>query len=400
MATAVAWDAVASAAIDGQTDRRLDSCGSERREFGDSERRPVVHGACRHCTKRQAAARLGFAPRVRVRSLQIVDACLVNLDRDVEPDGISRSRMAAIGDDGRPTAVRGSLTARLFGEQRPNDVAIVAFPELDHWTQPVRPADFVDGVATYELRFRGTAPEWQYDLLPDAVLDVTLGAFGQGNYAASTPVVSSAVQPAARPPAAPLRLAVLAERAPRARAFQLTRDDAMDFGVQATSTPDKGSALPNRRASAAKCRRAYSLSARELLLPIEARRPPCRRSAAAFAAARQAPRPRALRSRRSSSARFSMRCFSSSGTSSRLAMRESSPMRSYLLLEFPRTPSGSTSTPSPQWALMTASPSSPDRGRSAPKRAPPAVAGTHRHHRVLDVQWSNVSGMRGSYGRG
>jgi hypothetical protein len=185
MASGVAWDAVASAAVDGQT---VDASTLRERSAGlATEDAPpfIAPGGHKRISKPLGP---GFVPRVRIRSLQIVDACLVNLDRDVEPDGLSVT-LAAIDDEGRPAVVRGSLTARLFGEKRPNDAAVVAFPELDHWTQPVALRDFVDGMATYELRFRGTAPEWQYDLLPDAVLDVTLGAFGQGNYAASMPVL-------------------------------------------------------------------------------------------------------------------------------------------------------------------------------------------------------------------
>jgi hypothetical protein len=185
MATGVAWDAVTSAVVDGQT---VDAATLQERSSGlATEGSPSFLGPAGSALISNRSGP-GFVRRARVRNLQIVDACLANLDRDVEPDGLTVT-IAAIGDDGRPMAVRGSLTARLFGENRPNDAAVVAFPELDHWTQPVTTRDFVDGLATYELRFRGTAPEWQWDLLPDAVLDVTVGAFGQGNYAASAPVV-------------------------------------------------------------------------------------------------------------------------------------------------------------------------------------------------------------------
>jgi hypothetical protein len=133
--------------------------------------------------------------RVRVRNLEILDACLVNLDRDVEPDGLTVS-IAAIGDDGRPLAVRGSLQVRLFGERRPADAASLdVFEVLDDWSQRVTAVDFVDGVATYELRFRKTAPEWEFDLLPDALIEARLGAFGHGNYAASAPVIVRAFNP-------------------------------------------------------------------------------------------------------------------------------------------------------------------------------------------------------------
>jgi hypothetical protein len=124
----------------------------------------------------------------QVRNLEIVDACVVNFDRDVEPDGIEIF-IAAVGDNGAPLAVAGSLTVALLGERRPARVSVVQFGELDRWTQPVAPGDFVDGVATYQLPFRRSAPEWQFDLLPDSIVTAQLGAFGHGNFAASKPVV-------------------------------------------------------------------------------------------------------------------------------------------------------------------------------------------------------------------
>ena len=126
---------------------------------------------------------------MRVRNLNVVSACLVNLDRDVAPDGIEVS-IVAVGDDGAPVAVRGSLRAELFGES--GALSRERQPEfgvLDRWSERVRAEDFVDGVATYCLPFRRAAPEWQFDLLPDAVLTVQLGATGHGNFSATAPVV-------------------------------------------------------------------------------------------------------------------------------------------------------------------------------------------------------------------
>ncbi len=186
LTTSVGWNDVATATVDGAT-LSADQLRERRGELASE-------GAPLPAIVRPIDMLVGEPPeapplqRVRVRNLEVLDACLVNLDRDVEPDGLQVT-IAAIGDDRRPVAVRGSLAARLFGERQPNDKPIDAFSELDRWTQPVKLGDFVDGVATYELRFRGTAPEWQFDLLPDAVLDVRLGAFGHGNYAASVPVV-------------------------------------------------------------------------------------------------------------------------------------------------------------------------------------------------------------------
>jgi hypothetical protein len=125
---------------------------------------------------------------VRVRNLDVVSACLVNLDRDVAPDGIEVS-IVAVGDDGAPVAVRGSLRAELFGESGAlSHERQPEFGVLDRWSERVRAEDFVDGVATYCLPFRRAAPEWQFDLLPDAVLTVQLGATGHGNFSATAPV--------------------------------------------------------------------------------------------------------------------------------------------------------------------------------------------------------------------
>jgi hypothetical protein len=129
-----------------------------------------------------------MAPRTpRVRNLEIVDAGLVNLDRDVEPDGLSVT-IVAIGFDGAPTAVRGTLRAELHGERRSTGDPTPQFEELGRWTQRVRSEDFVEGAATYCLPFRRVAPEWEFDVMPDAVLTVELGASGHGNYSASAPV--------------------------------------------------------------------------------------------------------------------------------------------------------------------------------------------------------------------
>lgn len=191
MSSSVAWDDIASGIVNQRQVK-----ASELRDMArDSATEAMLLFSQR--PERAGEQPLPVAPRnarVRLRSLEIVDACLVNLDRDVEPDGLSVA-IAAIGEDGQPIAIRGSLAARLFGESRPNDAPVVAFPELDRWTQPVAFRDFVNGVASYEFRFRGTAPEWQFHLLPDAVLELRLGAFGHGNYSASAPVVIRSFNP-------------------------------------------------------------------------------------------------------------------------------------------------------------------------------------------------------------
>jgi hypothetical protein len=192
LTTSLAWRDVVEVTLNGKA---VNPANLRRRAAARASRGPMLSALLQarppatlsHATPRPPR-------RVRVRNLEIVDACLVNLDRDVEPDGLTVS-IAAIGDDGTPLSVRGSLQARLFGERRPADASIDVFEHLDDWTQPVAVTDFIEGVATYELRFRKTAPEWEFDLLPDAVLEVRLGAFGHGNYAASAPVLVRAFNP-------------------------------------------------------------------------------------------------------------------------------------------------------------------------------------------------------------
>ena len=100
--------------------------------------------------------------------------------------GIGRGRGRRRGAGGGAREFR----AELFGES--GALSRDRQPEfgvLDRWSQRVRAEDFVDGVATYCLPFRRAAPEWQFDLLPDAVLTVQLGATGHGNFSATAPVV-------------------------------------------------------------------------------------------------------------------------------------------------------------------------------------------------------------------
>jgi hypothetical protein len=188
LTSAVAWDRVQNATLNGQAidvsrlrDRRAELASTAPRlEFSGASNPANATGAM----QASYTSPIG-APQVR--NLEILAAHLVNLDRDVEPDGIEVT-VAAIGDDGSPRAVNGDLQVVLYGERRPAMHSLVEFGELDRWTQLVRVQDFVQGAATYVLRFRNTGPEWQFDLLPDAVLNARLGATGHGDFEASTPV--------------------------------------------------------------------------------------------------------------------------------------------------------------------------------------------------------------------
>jgi len=130
---------------------------------------------------------------VRVRSLS-VEAFLVNLDRDVEPDGFELV-VAALDEHGTPVPVKGSLYVRLWGERIHPHGSLAQYEDLEQWTQPVVPVDFVDGVARYAIRFRKTHPAFDIGLHSEALLNVRLGVFGQGNFSASAPVQMRAFNP-------------------------------------------------------------------------------------------------------------------------------------------------------------------------------------------------------------
>ncbi len=185
LSTPIAWKDLVEASVDGNElgvsdlRERLDALATAGPQLGELE-----------FAKTQAAATGALlAPRTpRVRNLEIVGAGLVNLDRDVEPDGIAVT-IVAVGFDGLPVAVRGSFRAELHGERRSVGDPAPRLEELGRWTQRVQSEDFVDGAATYCLPLRRVAPEWEFDVLPDAVITVQLGATGHGNFSASAPVV-------------------------------------------------------------------------------------------------------------------------------------------------------------------------------------------------------------------
>ena len=122
----------------------------------------------------------------RVRSIEI-GAFLVQLDRDVEPDGLELY-VSAVDSFGRAVPVRGNLVARLVGQQNELYTPRVSFDDLQRWSEAVRPADFRDGSACYTLRFRNVRPEFDWELMPCALLNVRLGVYGQGNFEATVPV--------------------------------------------------------------------------------------------------------------------------------------------------------------------------------------------------------------------
>jgi hypothetical protein len=193
LSTSVRWSEIASAKLGAEP---LDPVAlrRHRRElatpaaglfFGEIESSPPTAQPTPLVNEVAAQAAAGRPPRVR--SLEILSANLVNLDRDVEPDGVAVA-VSPIGAHGIPMAVRGVLRATLVGQRRDMHTGEMQFGELGRWSQPVRAEDFVDVVATYDLPFRTNALEWDFQIMPDALLTVELSAAGHGSYAASAPL--------------------------------------------------------------------------------------------------------------------------------------------------------------------------------------------------------------------
>ena len=176
LATPVSWSAIITAKVDGKTVKV-----SALRKLPTSS---GTVGFLAHYVAKDAPARPWVA--ARVTHIEI-DAQLVQLDRDVEPDGVELT-IAAIDAHGDGVPVKGSLSARLWTERDGRFEASIRFEELQRWTRPVVPLDFVEGAASYVLPFRTIHPEFDLELWPHALLNVRLGVFGQGSYEATVPV--------------------------------------------------------------------------------------------------------------------------------------------------------------------------------------------------------------------
>jgi len=181
LATQVRWTSIASAWVDGeptdvaQLSDRSDQLASETTK---------LWGRAHFAVSSKQNVPLPLPSRIT--SLEI-EAVLVNLDRDVEPDGYELV-IAAVDVHGQSVPVRGNLYVRLMGERNVHHTGRIRFEDLQQWHQPVAPHDFIDGVAAYGLPFRALNPEFDDELRLDAQLNVRLGVFGEGNFAATVPV--------------------------------------------------------------------------------------------------------------------------------------------------------------------------------------------------------------------
>jgi len=185
LTTSVPWNSIVAATMDGKPAEvsTLTKNWPQLKSSGPAGIWSLAEEGTSVLTKAISKSRPKAA---RIAALE-VEAVLVNLDRDVEPDGFELV-IAAIDVHGRSVPVRGNISARLVGERDEQHSGRIRFEELQRWSQPVAREDFFDGVASYALRFRTVRPEFDWELIPYALLNVRLGVPGEGNFAASVPV--------------------------------------------------------------------------------------------------------------------------------------------------------------------------------------------------------------------
>lgn len=193
LTTSLTWSEIA-AASDGEVELPLEQLPELLKEQASEAPKGMLvrqtiypdEPLCPDCEPRESDGVATRRRATRIRNVE-VEAHLVNLDRDVEPDGLELV-VAAIDENGYPVPVRGSLYVRLWGERIQPHGSLVRYEQVQQWTQRVDREDFVEDVASYPLRFRTVRPEFDLGLHADALVHVRLSVFGQGSYEASVPV--------------------------------------------------------------------------------------------------------------------------------------------------------------------------------------------------------------------
>ena len=189
----VAWTSIASATLDGASVEVAGLAEVAKRQATvggvDFFAKPAPIAATNQSPPPDANYH-GVAPPA-LHDPQIVnieiDACLVNLDRDVEPDGVEVA-VAALNRYGETRPVRGSFVARLTVERGDFHTGRIQYETAQRWSQAVSRRDFHNGVAVYRLRFRTVRPEQDLELSSLGLLNVRFSVAGQGNFEASTPL--------------------------------------------------------------------------------------------------------------------------------------------------------------------------------------------------------------------
>lgn len=137
----------------------------------------------------RADSKMGRSSLKETTSIQI-DARIANWDRDPAADGLLLE-LYVLNDGGHPLRVPGRLTAKLVGLRQQITVGQLTLDreppvaDLESWSQPLRAADFADGVAIVKLPFRRLVPERDLDISAFTLLQVSYGVSSVGVFKAS-----------------------------------------------------------------------------------------------------------------------------------------------------------------------------------------------------------------------
>lgn len=183
MSTGFTWDVVASV-------RAGD------RSYTAAEFREVVEqftsAGARRVPYRAPPAAPAIGLPVDTRRVQFLDveAHVANWDRDADIDGIEL-RILPRSADGIVVPVQGAIAVELHGRLLAVTRATPSppFPQLERWSQAVRPADFAGSEgAVYRLPFRSLRGDATLDLQSFGGLQVRMHAAGHGEFQADIPV--------------------------------------------------------------------------------------------------------------------------------------------------------------------------------------------------------------------
>jgi hypothetical protein len=129
---------------------------------------------------------------VEVQSLS-VDVRTANWDADAADDGLE-VRLFPRAADGTLVPVVGSVRVRLIGQRvatagaRDQRLDAPLFPEIGHWSVPVRPWQFDDWGAVQRFPWQRVDPQLAPGIGFDGQVLVELGATGGRTFRATAPV--------------------------------------------------------------------------------------------------------------------------------------------------------------------------------------------------------------------
>lgn len=135
----------------------------------------------------------GMSALKAARAIQM-DARIANWDSDPAADGLLLE-LYVLDENGQPLHVPGQLTAKLIGLRQQitgGQTTVGRQPpvaDLESWSQPLRVANFADGVAIVKLPFRRLVPERDLDIAPGTLLQISYGVSSVGVFKASQPDV-------------------------------------------------------------------------------------------------------------------------------------------------------------------------------------------------------------------